>query len=249
MAIRTRPIVLGHRGYRAKFPENTVRAFREAMAAGAQGIECDLQKTKDGRYVIIHDPTTGRVADGDREVARVNLSELRSLDFGGGERIPTLEELLTALPTGAWLDLELKEETIRAPDCRQIMDALTAFPRDRLMISSFNPELLVPFRGSGYLIGLLVGEETVSRGLRGFLQALRRVRPAYVNLPIDMIRRLGAGRAAVVARLLRLLGFSLLFWTVNGTEEAGFAFRHGDIIVTDEVETIVTAVRNAFTAN
>lgn len=249
-ARQNKPLVLGHRGYRARFPENTLRAFREALAAGADGIECDVQKTRDGRYVVIHDPTTGRTANADRPVAESKLVDLQSLDFGRGERIPTVDELLAELPRGAWLDLELKEETLRVDDCAPIIAALSSVRRDRLMVSSFSAELLLPFRGTDITVGFLVGEEAADLGLRALLRTLRRVRPAYVNLPIDMVPRLGARRAAALALLLRALGYSLLFWTVNDAEHAWFAARHGRIIVTDEVEAVIRLFRGSgFTAN
>ena len=82
---RRPPLVLGHRGYRARFPENTLLAFREALGGGADGVECDLQKSADGRYVVIHDPTTERVTGASLGVAASRFVELRELDFGRGD--------------------------------------------------------------------------------------------------------------------------------------------------------------------
>lgn len=244
------PRVLGHRGYRARFPENTLLAFREAFGSGADGIECDLQKTRDSRYVVIHDPRTGRVADADLEVAATDLADLRSLDFGRGERIPTLEDLLRSLPAGAWLDLELKSETITEADCRPLMGILdSSFPRANLMISSFSPELLGPFRASGFRVGFLVGEEAADRGIRAFARSLLRLRPQYVNLPIDMVQRMGASRTVWMAKLLKLLGFSLLFWTTNDARQVLFAARYADLLVTDEVGAAIDVLRRGFTGN
>ena len=238
-----RPLVLGHRGYRAKFPENTLLAFREALAAGADGVECDLQKTRDGSFVVIHDPATGRVADGDREVGGSGLGELRALDFGGGEKIPTLEDLLRAIPRGAWLDLELKEETLTSGDCGRIAAVLDAMiPRDRLMISSFDPRLLYPMRARGFTVGLLVGEEVAQRGMLAFAGTLLRLRPRYVNLPVDILPALGRTRARQLVRVLRAIGLSILFWTVNTPAEAAFAIPLADMVVTDEVELVRRAV-------
>ena len=239
-----RPRVLGHRGYRAKFPENTLLAFREALAAGADGIECDLQKTRDRQFVVIHDPRTGRVAGADREVGGSDLTELRGLDFGKGERIPTLEEVLRMLPAGTWLDLELKEETIAPADCPKIAAILdSAFPRKRLMISSFDPRVLYPMRAMGFAVGFLVGEEVAQNGMLSFAATLVRLRPRYVNLPIDIVPMLGAARARRLVRALRWLGFSILFWTVNTEEGAAFAAPLAELIVTDDVERIRQALR------
>ena len=236
-----RPLVLGHRGYRARYPENTLLAFREALRAGAHGIECDLQKTKDGRFVVIHDPRTGRTADSDRGVAESSLEELRGLDFGRGERIPTLQELLSVLPADAWLDLELKEETLTPADCAEISAILdSTISREKLMVSSFDARLLFPMKARGFLVGYLVGEEVAGRWF-AFAATLLRLRPRYVNLPIDMTRVLGVRRARRAVQALRVLGFRLLFWTVNTPAEAGFAAPAGDFLVTDEVDLIVQA--------
>lgn len=233
------PLVLGHRGYRARFPENTLLAFREAFAAGADGIECDLQKTADGRYVIIHDATTDRVTGSALEVGRTSSRELRALDAGGGERLPFLEEMLSALPARAYLDLELKEETLTPADAGSIARILDErVSRERLMISSFDLRLLVPFRKKGYTVGLLVGEGTAGRGLRGLAFDLFRLRPRYVNLPVDILGILGARRSILLFRILRALGFSLLFWTVNTAKEAAAVRRYAHVLVTDEVELI-----------
>jgi glycerophosphoryl diester phosphodiesterase len=113
---RRAPLILGHRGFRARFPENTLLAFRMALHHGAEGFECDVQKSADGRYVVIHDASTDRVARQGGAVSGQVLGQLRSLDVGDGQRIPTLEETLDMLPRGAWIDVELKNETLRTRD-------------------------------------------------------------------------------------------------------------------------------------
>jgi glycerophosphoryl diester phosphodiesterase len=233
------PLILGHRGYRARYPENTLLSFREAFAAGADGIECDVQKSADGRYVIIHDATTGRVTGSSLEVGRAGSRELRLLDAGRGERLPFLEEMLSALPPGAYLDLELKEETLTPADAGSIIRILDhRVSRDRLMISSFDLRLLVPFRRKGFTVGLLVGEEAAGRGLWGLVFDLFRLRPRYVNLPVDILGILGVRRSFLLFRVLRALGFSLLFWTVNTAVEAAMVSRYAHVLVTDEVGLI-----------
>jgi glycerophosphoryl diester phosphodiesterase len=238
------PLILGHRGYRARCPENTLLAFREAAAHGADGIECDLQKAADGRYLVIHDPVTDRVSTEHLFVHESTLQELQRLDVGSGERIPTLEEMLDALPGGAYLDLELKEETLTPADAEGVAAVLDAHrSRERLMISSFDPGLLFAFRRMGFTVGYLVGDETARRGLRGFAKVLLELRPQFINLPVDMIAIFGRRKAALVFRVLRAFGFALLFWTVNTVEEAAILAPYAGILVTDEVERIIDAGR------
>ena len=69
-----------HRGYSGKYPENTMLAFRKAVEAGADGIELDVQLTKDGVPVIIHDELVDRTTDGKGLVKDMSLTQLRQLD-------------------------------------------------------------------------------------------------------------------------------------------------------------------------
>ncbi len=88
-----------HRGYSGKYPENTMLAFRKAVEAGADGIELDVQLTKDGVPVIIHDELVDRTTNGKGRVKEMTLDELRQLDASyiyagqyGVTRIPTFRE-------------------------------------------------------------------------------------------------------------------------------------------------------------
>lgn len=94
-------LVIAHRGASGHAPENTLAAFRKAVALGATFIETDLQLSRDARFVAIHDATVNRTTNGQGAVHDLTLAELRQLDAGSwfgsefsGERIPTLEEIL-----------------------------------------------------------------------------------------------------------------------------------------------------------
>lgn len=109
------PAVVAHRGASADAPENTLAAVAEARRQGADGIEVDVQRTADGVLVLHHDATPRRTTDaaavfGDRAddpIGSFTLAELRELDAGGGQRIPTLAELLDDLgDLGALLELK-----------------------------------------------------------------------------------------------------------------------------------------------
>lgn len=109
------PTIVAHRGASRDAPENTLAAFTLAWQQGADAIETDLRLTKDGKIVCIHDPTTERVTDRNMVVRESPLAELRQLDVGAwhsdrwiGERIPTIEEVLAAMPAGKRIFLEIK---------------------------------------------------------------------------------------------------------------------------------------------
>jgi len=141
--------IWAHRGYSAAAPENTMAAFRAAETAGADGIELDIQLSRDGIPVVLHDETVDRTTDGRGEAANFTLRELRWLDAGSwfdpafaGEALPSLEEVLLWAEDRLWLNLEIKA----AAAGRAILEMLPSFPRARLLVSSFDHALLESLR-------------------------------------------------------------------------------------------------------
>lgn len=78
----TRPLLIGHRGYPARYPENTLASFRGAMEAGCDMIELDVTLTRDRKVVVIHDDTLDRTTTGKGLVASHSLEEITALDAG-----------------------------------------------------------------------------------------------------------------------------------------------------------------------
>ncbi len=114
-------ISVAHRGgIVAGYPENTLSAFRRAIETGADVIEIDLRGTKDGEIVILHDSTLDRTTDGSGPVTDHTLAELKSLDAGGGERIPTYEEVLS-LVSGTRVKLLLDIKVSPVLDKRKVV--------------------------------------------------------------------------------------------------------------------------------
>src|SRR5438046_1238870 len=89
-----RIIVTGHRGAAGLEPENTLRSFRRACDLGVDRVETDVHLTRDRRLVCIHDATVDRTTDGSGAVGDLTLEEIRRLDAGKEERIPTLTEAI-----------------------------------------------------------------------------------------------------------------------------------------------------------
>jgi glycerophosphoryl diester phosphodiesterase len=107
----SRPAAVGvsaHRGASLEKPENTLAAFAHALSVGADGIELDLALTADGVAVVMHDRTVDRTTSGTGEVDELTLEELRALDAGDGERIPTLDEVLELVGDRAEVNIEIK---------------------------------------------------------------------------------------------------------------------------------------------
>jgi len=101
--------IMGHRGAPADEPENTLRSFRRALAVGVAAVELDVQLTKDGRLAVIHDETLDRTTNGRGLVQDFTLAELKRLDAGRGELVPSLEEVFDLVQGRAHLVVELKD--------------------------------------------------------------------------------------------------------------------------------------------
>jgi glycerophosphoryl diester phosphodiesterase len=104
-------IKIGHRGAMALEPENTLRAIGRAIDNGMDYVEIDVRRTKDHKIVVIHDEKVDRLSDGEGFVCDMNLSELKKLDFGKGERIQTVQEVISFIAGRCKLMIELKEPT------------------------------------------------------------------------------------------------------------------------------------------
>lgn len=110
----------GHRGASHEAPANTLAAFEQAAARGADGVELDVQLSRDGVPVVIHDSSVDGTTDGRGLVRDMTLAELKELDAGvkfrrsfAGERIPTLQEVADAVGRRLLLNIELKARGAR----------------------------------------------------------------------------------------------------------------------------------------
>ena len=139
--------VFGHRGASGYAPENTIEAFRLAAEQGADGVELDVQMSRDGELVVAHDETVDRVSDGTGRIAGMTLAELKKLNFNrthpeyARTEIPTLREVFDLLrPTGLDINIELKNSLIDYPGLeKRVVDlAAEAFDFDRIIFSSFS---------------------------------------------------------------------------------------------------------------
>ena len=151
----TTPLIIGHRGASAVAPENTIAAFREAIAVGADGIEFDVRLTRDGIPVVIHDSTLRRTGGLPERVADLTQSEIATFDVGSwfarkkdlppgtfaGETVPTLTELFTLFQSNNWtmyLEMKCDSPAEYAPlveACCSLIDDHSL--KDRVMIECF----------------------------------------------------------------------------------------------------------------
>lgn len=135
--------VFAHRGASGHHPENTLLAIRHALHAGIDGIEIDIHQVE-GKLVVIHDRWLQRTTSGVGQIKSHAFEELRRLDAGKGEVIPTLDEVLSLVAGQCTINIELKG-VYDLPLLYQQLDYAQQhcfFTAQQLLISSFNHRLL-----------------------------------------------------------------------------------------------------------
>jgi glycerophosphoryl diester phosphodiesterase len=240
------PKVIGHRGAPFRAPENTLASFTKAAELGVTWVEFDVRLSLEGRVIVFHDDTLGRLSDGVGKVGATPLQDLLARDVGShfdpaynGERIPTLEKaLLQFRKLGLAFNLEMKGEPGReealAEATARTLDA--GWPRDAPapLVSSFEAAALAAFA------------RHAPRTPRGYLvESLRR------NWRVDA-QALGA--CAVIcnhklisqadARAVKADGHALLTYTVNRPDRAAELFAWGvDAVISDAPDAILGILR------
>lgn len=181
---------IAHRGNSSEFPENTLLAFDEALKAGADGFECDLRLTADGKVVVFHDDSLKRLCGVPGSVETSTWRDLQSLKVKGKESIPTLEALLQTFLTST-INLEIKFSARDAVVVEAVLRDLTKVrPQGRILFSSFSPEVLNclsvmdPERKLGEL-GVLVE----SKNLKRLPETLPAWHPNTWNTPVEALQK------------------------------------------------------------
>lgn len=230
-------VFVAHRGgIVAGYPENTLAAYRHAIRLGVDALEIDLRATRDGEIVILHDETLDRTTNGKGPVADHTLAELKQLDAGGGERIPTYTEVLQLVAgTRVKLLLDIKES--RNLDKRKVVRLTEQF---------------------GAILDTIVGPRTLEdlrefKSLNPNLRTLGFVRSpgeieAFAAAGVDMIRlwpkwiQADPGLVAKVHRLGRPV------WTTAGPaprEELARWIKAGVNGILTDLPELVAGMRNA----
>jgi glycerophosphoryl diester phosphodiesterase len=171
-----RPLVIAHRGASGYRRENTLAAYELAVEQRADMIEIDLHRTRDAATVVIHDERPAGLAAS--EIGRATLAEVRAVDLGAGERIPTFDEVLDAFGPRVAFNVELKRAAA-GPYRGLEAAALEAVARRgllaRTLFSSFE---------DAYLAGLRGAEPATRRALL--------LEPRSAERPLERARAVGA---------------------------------------------------------
>jgi len=240
---REKVIVLGHRGFMGKFPENSLLAFRKAIEAGADGVELDVWLTKDGHVVVMHDETIDRTSDMSGRQKDMTLEELKKADLGGGERIPTLEEVFEALPDDALINVELKDRDA----VERVAEIVRANNPGRVMISSFDVEALREYRkfDRETTMGLLINREEVVSLLPRLKEELNLW---SINVPMEAVYLLGFEKTLQAIQWARSLGLKVVLWTEDDRlfyADDNLARLKGlfEVVIANDVENVMAYLR------
>lgn len=226
---------IGHRGASGAYPENTMLAFKKAIELGANGIECDVHVCKSREVVVIHDTTLERTTNGKGRVHDLTLGELKKLDAGKGETIPTLEEVLLAYAGKITVFIETKSDEVAEPAARIItqlaktrglrlasMPVISFSEKQLLAVQAVNPRILT---------GATPGKQDESRAL-SFIERAKANGMWSINPNINGLKEehVKAAHAA---------GLKVITWTANSQQEIDKAYTLGvDGVMSDWPEQL-----------
>lgn len=212
--------IIGHRGAGALAPENTLLALQKGMAC-ADFVEIDVHLTKDAIPVAIHDATVDRTTDGTGPVEGYTMEELKKLNAGEGERIPTLREVLDIVHGQTGLIVEIKVPGTEAIVVSVLMDRMP----QRLILTSLNPESVA--MAKNLLPGVQVGLISVA-AIDDPARVARQVQadlilPLWGYLTLDMVEQMHDAGLLVVP------------WTLDAEDDLEEAAQLGvDGLLTDD---------------
>ena len=202
----SKPLVIAHRGDSSRALENSIEAFRLALAVPVDMIELDVRKSRDNVLYVMHDKETGRTADGNIDIERATSDEIARIRLKNGEPIPILTDALAFVAGRAGLNIEIKSEGAGGLTAAQL--AGSGY-RGGILLSSFHEREVLDARRvkpdipvSGVFDAFAPGSVSAYRA-RGY---------RHISL-----NRKAASRELVAQ--CREMGISVYVWTVDDEEE------------------------------
>jgi glycerophosphoryl diester phosphodiesterase len=235
------PLLFAHRGaVSSTCVENTLPAFRNALALGADVLELDVHASRDGEVIVSHDPTGERLAGTRAAIAHTSSRELASWSLRAHEgaapqRLTSLDELLRELP-GVRLNIDVKQTE---PDmCGPLLATIARHvAAPRVLVTSFSSRTLQRIERLGYAGPLGLGQLDAMRAafLPAVVNRVMQLRQSRIQIPM-MYLGLDLTRASLI-RKLHAQGLFVDYWVVNDQDEIARLLDLGaDGIVTDEIE-------------
>jgi len=235
-------LIIAHRGESFIAPENTLSSINLAWENGVEAVEVDVRLSKDNQVVVIHDSNTWRVSRKLKWISNTELKELKSIDIGKlknskfkGEKIPTLHEVLSTVPKGGKIIIEIKSGRRIIPFLKTVINKSMLKP-DQIEIISFNFKTLIEVRKqlSQYSI-YWIRELDYYWISRIFRPSINRIISKTIKYNLNGLD-LWTGRMLDkdVVKKIKSADLKLYIWTVNKPKKAKSLFDMGvDGITTD----------------
>jgi len=224
------PRVIGHRGFPRRYPENTIASFLGALLHGAHGVELDVRMSKDNHPIVIHDENLERVAGLSIRVNEATLRELKQIHLGMAQTIPTLEEVLDAIPQTHEVFVEIKELSAATPSYNVVAEK--GWLRNVIFIS-FNEEVLRRIRSLDKDARLGINIDSVEKAKRALVLA-RELGLETINPPVEAIGVVGLQGLGNYLSEVKQLALKTVLWTVNDVEIVNKLRDKLDYIITDD---------------
>jgi len=177
--------IIGHRGACAHEPENTLRSIRRAIADGADMVEIDVRFAH-SEILVIHDESVDRTTNGHGSIHSLSLTQIRELDAGIGERIPTLAEVVGTTSGKCQLNIEIKEAAATGPVC-DLMEELGISTSLDILISSSIAEALLEARGRLPLIPIGIIDGRVSGRNDAIFELAAKVQATSIHPHLQLV--------------------------------------------------------------
>ena len=228
--------VFAHRGASGYAPENTIVAIKKAIEMKADGIEIDIQLTKDGKIVVMHDWKVDRTTTGRGYVYELDYDYIKTLDAGQwftkdfiGEAVPTLEEVLDILPKDMMLNIEIKDTARHHTNIEEkMLEVLKKYPDkfENIIVSSFHHDKIKKLQvlESKLKLALLTDSEFIE--IEKYLSSNGLSSYSY-HPEINLISKEDVEK-------LHDRGVKIFVWTVNKEEDLNYLVKLGvDGIITN----------------
>jgi len=201
---------IAHRGASGLEPENTLSSINKALALKADMIEIDVRLTKDKKVIVLHDDKVNRTTNGKGHVHKMTLAEIKKLDAGKGEKVPTLEEVLDTINKKTKINIEIKVKEAVRSTIRIINKYITRkkWKNSHFLISSFDHNLLLEVKklNPKLRIGLIIA------GIPDVPKLKEKYNPYSLNLNLTFVSEL-------VIKESHKDKMKVFVWTVNDPED------------------------------
>lgn len=198
---------IGHKGTAGYAPENTLASFQKALNLSVDMIELDVHKSKSGEIVVIHDNTVDKTTNGSGKVGELTLKELKKLDAGNGERIPTLTEVLDLVDNKIKINIEIKTRDATKGVVKIIEEYVQKnYTYKSFLVSSFDYRNLIKVKLLNFKIPL--GVITKRKLILLNLLFAQLVNAYSINILYTSVSK-------KIIKQAHALGLKVFVWTVN----------------------------------